>query len=166
MARKKPADGEDAQGGAKKGKTIVVYALAAMGLLGGVKGFLLGGGSGSKAAAATPGAPASTTTTKPGPIVTLDPITVNIADDRFLKIGLGLQLSGKIASVPANDSSDPTKGYARALDITISVFGGRSYADLVTSAGREAAKAELVKQLEAAYPDQVEGVYFTDFVMQ
>lgn len=165
MGRKKAADGEEANGGGGKAKMLVLYALAAIGVLGGLKGFVLGGG-GSKAAAATPGAPAPTTTTKPGPIVTLDPITVNIAGDRFLKIGLGLQLSGKISSVPANDSSDPTKGYARALDITISVFGGRSYTDLVTSTGREAAKAELVKELEAAYPDQVEGVYFTDFVMQ
>lgn len=164
MGKKKTADGEDAKGGGK-GKTLALYALAAIGVLGGLKGFVLGGG-GSKAAAATAGAPAPTTTTKPGPIVTLEPITVNIAGDRFLKIGLGLQLSGKITSVPANDSSDPTKGYARALDITISVFGGRSYADLVTTTGREAAKAELVKELEAAYPDQVEGVYFTDFVMQ
>jgi flagellar protein FliL len=164
MARKKAAEGEDAKGGGGKAKTLAIYALAGMGLLGGVKGFVLGGG-GSKAAAATTGA-APTTTTKPGPIVTLDPITVNIAGDRFLKIGLGLQLSGKISSLPANDSSDPTKGYARALDIAISVFGGRSYADLVTTAGREAAKADLAKQLEAAYPDQVEGVYFTDFVMQ
>ena len=160
MARKKGADGEAAKGG--KGKTMILYLFAAIGLLGGVKGFLLGGGS---KAAAAPGV-ASTTTTKPGPIVTLQPITVNIANDRFLKVGLGLQLSGKVATVPANDSSDPTKGYARALDITISVLGGRSYADLVTPAGREAAKAELVKQLVAAYPDKVEGVYFTDFVMQ
>lgn len=165
MGKKTAADGEDAKGGGGKAKTLVIYALAGMGLLGGVKGFVLGGG-GSKAAAATTGAAPTTTTTKPGPIVTLDPITVNIAGDRFLKIGLGLQLSGKISSLPANDSSDPTKGYARALDITISVFGGRSYADLVTTAGREAAKADLAKQLEAAYPDQVEGVYFTDFVMQ
>jgi flagellar FliL protein len=164
MAKKKD-DGDDAKAGGGKAKAFVLYALAAVGVLGGLKGFVLGG-VGSKAAAATPAAAAPTTTTKPGPIVTLDPITVNIAGDRFLKIGLGLQLSGKIKSVPANDSSDPTKGYARALDITISVFGGRPYGDLVTSTGREAAKAELVKALEAAYPDQVEGVYFTDFVMQ
>jgi len=160
MAKKKSAEGGDAKGG--KGKTLVLYAFAAIGLLGGVKGFLFGGGS---KASAAPGV-ATTTTTKPGPIVTLQPITVNISNDRFLKVGLGLQLSGKITALPANDSNDPTKGFAQALDITISVLGGRSYADLVTPAGREAAKAELVKQLVAAYPDKVEGVYFTDFVMQ
>src|SRR5579884_4531298 len=99
MARKK-GDGEEGKAGGGKAKAFVLYALAAVGVLGGLKGFLLGG-AGSKAAAATSGAAASTTTSKPGPIVTLDPITVNIADNRFLKVGLGLQLSGKIKTVPA-----------------------------------------------------------------
>ena len=162
MAKKKAADGDGAKGG--KGKNLAVYALAAVGLLGGLKGFVLGGGG--KAAAAAPGVSA-TTTTKPGPIVTLDPITLNIQGDRFLKIGLGLQLSGKLAGQPApKDSNDPTKGFARALDLTIETFGGHSYDSLVKPEGRAAAKEELVKKLEAAYPDEVEGVYFTDFVMQ
>jgi flagellar FliL protein len=159
MAKKK-ADGDEAKGG--KGKTLAMGAVLAVGLLGGLKGFVL---SGDKAAAA-PGV-STTTTTKPGPIVTLDPITVNIAGDRFLKIGLGLQLSGKLAGQPApKDSNDPTKGFARALDLTIETFGGHTYDSLVTPAGRTVAKEELIKKLEAAYPEEVEGVYFTDFVMQ
>jgi flagellar FliL protein len=159
MAKKK-ADGDEAKGG--KGKTLAMGAVLAVGLLGGLKGFVL---SGDKAAAA-PGV-STTTTTKPGPIVTLDPITVNIAGDRFLKIGLGIQLSGKLAGEPApKDSNDPTKGFARALDLTIETFGGHTYDSLVTPAGRTVAKEELIKKLEAAYPEEVEGVYFTDFVMQ
>ena len=159
MAKKK-ADGDEAKGG--KGKTMAMGAVLAIGVLGGLKGFVL---SGSPKAAAS-GVP-TTTTTKPGPIITLEPITVNIAGDRFLKIGLGLQLSGKHAGEPApKDSNDPTKGYAKALDLTIATFGGHSYDSLVTPDGRQAVKEELVKKLEAAYPDEVEGVYFTDFVMQ
>jgi flagellar FliL protein len=159
MAKKK-ADGDEAKGG--KGKTMAMGAVLAIGLLGGLKGFVLSGSP--KAAAA---GVATTTTTKPGPVITLDPITVNIAGDRFLKIGLGLQLSGKHAGDPApKDSSDPTKGYAKALDLTIETFGGHTYDSLVTPEGRKAAKDELVKKLEEAYPDEVEGVYFTDFVMQ
>ena len=161
MAKKKAADGDEAKGG--KGKTMAMGAVMAIGLLGGLKGFVLSGGA---KAAAAPGVSA-TTTTKPGPIVTLDPITVNIAGDRFLKIGLGIQLSGKVADQPApKDSNDPTKGFARALDPTIETFGGHSYDSLVTPVGRAAAKEELAKKLEAAYPEEVEGVYFTDFVMQ
>jgi flagellar FliL protein len=159
MAKKK-AEGDDAKGG--KGKTLAMGAVLAIGVLGGLKGFVLSGSP--KAAAA---GVATTTTTKPGPIITLDPITVNIAGDRFLKIGLGLQLSGKHAGDPApKDSNDPTKGYAKALDLTIETFGGHTYDSLVTPDGRQAVKEELVKKLEEAYPDEVEGVYFTDFVMQ
>lgn len=161
MAKKKAADGDEAKGGGK-GKTLAMGAVLAIGVLGGLKGFVLSGGK----AAAAPGV-ATTTTTKPGPIVTLDPITVNIAGDRFLKIGLGLQLSGKLAAQPApKDSNDPTKGFARALDLTIETFGGHTYESLVTPVGRAEAKEELVKKLGAAYPEEVEGVYFTDFVMQ
>ena len=163
MAKKK-SDGDDAAK-AGKGKNLVLYALAAMGVLGGLKGFVLGGG---EAAAETSGV-STTTTTKPGPIITLDPITVNITGDRFLKVGLGLQLWGKYAPAAghgAPDSDDPTKGFARALDLTIETFGGHSYDELATPEGRKKAKEELVDKLKHAYHDEVEGVYFTDFVMQ
>jgi flagellar FliL protein len=163
MAKKK-TDGDDAKGGGK-GKQVVLYALAALGLLGGLKGFVLGGG---KASAETTGV-STTTTTKPGPIMTLDPITVNITGDRFLKIGLGLQLAGDYAPEAghgAPDSDDPTKGFARALDLTIETFGGHSYDELSTPEGRKKAKEELVAKLKEAYHEEVEGVYFTDFVMQ
>jgi flagellar FliL protein len=160
MAKKKAADGEEAKGG--KGKTLLLYALAAMGVLGGLKGFVLGGGKPAEASAAS-----TTTTTKPGPIVTLDPITVNIAGDRFLKIGLGIQLSGEKSGEPKpHDTDDPTKGFARALDLTIETFGGHTYESLVTPEGRAKAKEELLHKLEAVYHEEVEGVYFTDFVMQ
>jgi flagellar FliL protein len=166
MAKKKAAEGDEAKGG--KGKTIVLYVLAALGVLGGLKGFVLGGGTAPAAAVDAHGAP-TTTTTKPGPIVTLDPITVNIEGDRFLKVGLGLQLWGKYqpgGGHGAPDSDDPTKGYARALDLTIETFGGHTYDELVTPEGRAKAKEELVEKLKHAYHEEVEGVYFTDFVMQ
>jgi flagellar protein FliL len=166
MAKKK-ADGDEAKGGGK-GKTIALYALAALGVVGGLKGFVLGGGAAPAAAVDAHGNP-TTTTTAPGPIVTLEPITVNIRGDRFLKVGLGLQLWGKHAADAghgAPDSDDPTKGYARALDLTIETFGGHSYEELVTPEGRQKAKDELVEKLKHAYHEEVEGVYFTDFVMQ
>jgi len=76
MAKKKAADGDESKGG--KGKTLAMGAVMAVGLLGGLKGFVLSGG----AKAARPPGVSTTTTTKPGPIVTLDPITVNIQGDR------------------------------------------------------------------------------------
>jgi flagellar FliL protein len=164
MAKKK-SDGDEAKQGGK-GKNIALYALAALGVLGGLKGFVLGGG---KPAAAEASGVSTTTTTKPGPIITLDPITVNITGDRFLKIGLGLQLAGDYAPGAghgAPDSDDPTHGFARALDLTIETFGGHSYDELSTPEGRKKAKEQLVEKLKEAYHEEVEGVYFTDFVMQ
>jgi flagellar FliL protein len=166
MAKKKAAEGDEPKKG--KAKTMVVYAFAAIGVLGGLKGFVLGGGAKPAAAVDASGVP-TTTTTKPGPIITLEPITVNIQGDRFLKVGLGLQLAGDYAPEAghgAADSDDPTKGFARALDLTIETFGGHSYDSLVEPAGRAAAKDELVEKLKHAYHEEVEGVYFTDFVMQ
>lgn len=159
MAKKK-AEGDAAKGGKKN---LAIYAVAAIGVLGGLKGFVLGGGK-----AAAEGATATTTTTAPGPIITLDPITVNITGDRFLKIGIGLQMAGDYApgDEGAPDSDDPTKGFAKALDLMIETFGGRSYEDLSSSEGRKKAKEELVEKLKRAYHEEVEGVYFTDFVMQ
>jgi flagellar protein FliL len=166
MAKKK-GEGDEAKGG--KGKTLALYALAALGVVGGLKGFVLGGGAAPAAAVDAHGNP-TTTTTKPGPIVTLAPITVNIQGDRFLKVGLGLQLWGKHTpgggGHGAPDSDDPTKGYARALDLTIETFGGHAYEELVTPEGRQKAKDELTEKLKHAYHEEVEGVYFTDFVMQ
>src|SRR2546423_2970667 len=160
MAKKK-GDGHEAKKGGK-GKTLAVSALAAVGILGGLKGFVLGGG---KPAAAEASGASTTTTTQPGPIIALDPITVNITGDRFLKIGLGLQLWGKYvpgAGHGAPDSDDPTKGFARALDLTIETFGGHSYEELSTPEGRKKAKEELVDKLKQAYHEEVEGVYFTE----
>jgi flagellar FliL protein len=167
MAKKNKTEGGEGggEGGGKGGKSrLVMVAVVAIGVAGGVKGFVLGGGD--KAAVAMAGAP-TTTTTAPGPIVTLEPITLNIAGGRFLKIGLGLQLSGEhVGEGHGADSDDPTKGYARALDITIEVLGGRPFEELVTPEGRTAAKEELTRRLREAYHDEVEGVYFTEFVMQ
>ena len=159
MTEKQPA-------GTKKKKMVVLAALIAMGVIGALKGFVL---DGDKAGAEGAAGMSTTSTTHPGSVVTLSPMTVNVAEGRFLKLGLGLQLVGDheaAASQGAADSDDPTKGYARALDLAIEVFGGRSYEELVSVEGRAAAKAELVERLEAAYHGEVEGVYFTEFVLQ
>lgn len=161
MAAKEP-------GGAKGKKMLGLSALAVVGVLGGLKGFVLDGGK-AQAQPAAEGGGSTTSTTQAGAVVTLPPVTLNISGGRFLKLGLGLQLAGDREAGPtegAADSDDPTKGYARAVDLAIEVFGGKSYGELVTVEGRGAAKAELVERLEAAYHGEVEGVYFTEFVMQ
>ena len=161
MAKKdKSAEGGEAKGGKNR---LVMIVLAVLALVGGVKGFVLGGGK----AAAGAAVPATTTTTAPGPIVTLEPVTLNIAGGRFLKVGLALQLSGDhVDDAHPKDSGDPTKGYARAVDIAIEVLGGQKFEELVTPEGRAHVKEELTERLHEAYHEEVEGVYFTQFVMQ
>ena len=162
-SKEEKAEAKAAKGGGKN--RLVMIAVLAIGLVGGVKGFVLGGGK----AAAEQSGPPTTTTTKPGPIVSLEPITLNIAGGRFLKVALSLQLAGDHvaeAGHGAPDSDDPTKGYARALDIAIEVLGGQKYEELVTPEGRSHVKEELSHRLHEAYHEEVEGVYFTEFVMQ
>ena len=164
--KKDGAEGDDAKK-EKKGKGNLLPALiVAVGLIGGGK--LMGGGGDT--AAATGESSTTTTTVVPGPVVALEPITLNIEGGAILKVGLALQLHADVAeggaahgAEPAAD--DPHKGYARVLDIAIEVFGGRSYQELVASEGREAAKQELIAHLQEAYHDEIEDVYLTEFVM-
>jgi flagellar protein FliL len=161
MAGKTEGGEEKAKGGKSRLVIGAVVAVVAVVLL---KVFVLGGGG--KAAAESAGG-AVTTSTVAGPVVTLEPITLNIAGGRFLKVGLSFQLSGKhTGEDKAKDGDDPTKGYAKAVDIAIATLGGRSFDDLATPEAREKVKIELVDKLEHAYPDEIEGIYFTQFVMQ
>jgi flagellar FliL protein len=167
MARKKKgAEGaEGAEGEGKKGKkgNLVPAIVIAVGLIVGGK-MMAGGGS----AATTTVVPSTTTTVPLGPVVKLDPITLNMSDGRFLRVGLGFQLTTKAPVVAGAkpDTTDAAGEYARALDLAISVLGGRNYQELVSPTGRDAAKKELIDKLKHAYEGQIDDVYFTEFVLQ
>lgn len=179
MARKKKKGGDEAAvegaeapaevAGKKKGNLVPAIIIAVGLVLGGK---MMGGG-GSAATVAT-AVETTTTTAAPGPVVKIDPITLNMADGRFLRVGLGFQLSAESAeggaghgAAPAEpDTSDAAGQYAKALDIAIEVLGGARYQELVDPAGREAAKQELVEKLKEAYHEAIEDVYFTEFVLQ
>ena len=174
MAKKDDAAG-DAPGGKKKGKNNLVPAIVvAVGLLGAA--YFMSSGGKAKSAAATPaaaagadgaaaagaGAGTTPTTVAGGEVATTgDAITLNLADGRFLKVGLALQLAkgGKA-------DAWTTAQAAKALDAAISYFGSKTYGDLSAPGGRDAAKADLSKKVAALYPNKVLGVYFTQFVMQ
>ena len=166
MSKKKSTD--EPKGGPKKFAVPVVALL--LGVVVGPK--LLGGGGGAAEAGA-----ATTTTTAPGPVVSLEPITLNLTDGHLLKVGLALQISAEWEAehaeggdgehgAAADTGTDPTHGYARALDTTISVFGRHSMEDLMDQARREAARTELTVLLEEAFHGEIEGVYLYEFVMQ
>jgi flagellar FliL protein len=163
MARKKKKEGEegaDAAGGKAKKGNLIPAVIIAVGLI--VGGKMMGGGS----AAPATGVVATTTTLVPGPVIKLDPITLNMSDGRFLRVGLGFQLKGGLPAEAKPDTTDAAGKYAKALDTAIEVLGGKNYAELVSPTGREAAKKVLVDKLKALYPDEIEDVYFTEFVLQ
>ena len=167
MAKKKeaPAEGgEEKKGG--KGKTIGIGVVVAA-VLFVAGGKMMGGGGTAVALIAT------TTTVPMGEVVTLDAITLNLSDGHLLKVGVAFQKPYEApaaggaeghAAAPA-DTSDPTKGYARALDIVIDTLSQHTMADL-TGPGRTKAKRELVKRLDKEYEGEIEDVYFHQFVMQ
>ena len=155
---------------AKKGarNNLVPAALVAVGLLGGGFFFSRGGGETPAAHAATEAeAPAHVegghvqVKAEPGEVVTLEPITMNLADGRFLKLGLALQLT-TTAEVAEGEEFDG----AKALDTSIAFLGEQTYQQLAAPGGRTGAKEELGKRLAVVYPGEVMGVYFTEFVMQ
>jgi flagellar FliL protein len=168
MARKKKKGAEGADGEDKKGKkgNLVPAIVIAIGLV--LGGKMMGGGG---SAATTTVVESTTTTEAPGPVVKLDPITLNMADGRFLRVGLGFQLTAEAGAGGGHgeakpDTTDAAGEYAKALDLAIDVLGGRNYSELVSPEGREAAKHELVQKLEHAYEGEIEDVYFTEFVLQ
>lgn len=158
------AEGADGEKKDKKGKSNLIPAIViAVGLIGGGK--MMGGGS---SAAATGEASTTTTTEVPGPVVSLEPMTMNIEGGSILKVGMALQLSAEAGEKEGGEEGgeeDPYKGFAKVLDIAIEVFGSRTYGELAASEGRDAAKKKFVEALGEAYHGEIEDVYLTEFVM-
>jgi len=112
--------------------------------------FLLGPGAGDGTAEAEP-------TPDPGTVLVIEPISLNLADGHYLRLGLGLQLTKDVAEEPDT---------ARALDQAVALFSGRTMAEVNSAEGREALKVELLAQLTEVYEGEVIDVYFTDYVTQ
>ena len=164
-----PAEGAEEASTPKSGSNNLIPALViAVGLVGG--GFFMGQ-KGDTAAAASPAEPAKTAEVSEeathGPVQNLEPITLNLADGRFLKVGLALQL----AEVAGAEEGEELPS-AKALDLAISLLGSHTMDELASPKERELVKKELSKQVAEAYLDPVTGetvvtkVYFTEFVMQ
>ena len=144
-----------AKGGRKK-KIIgaVVMLVALLGAGGG--GFVMfTGGGGEEAAEAAEAEPV------PGAVVPLEPITINLADGRYLQVGIALQE----AYAEGGGHAAETDG-SQALDILIHHLSGKPMSELASTEQREAVKAVLVEEIAHAYHDHVYDIYFTSFVMQ
>lgn len=154
------AEAEDSGGGKLK-LIVVAVVLAGAGAFVGPK---LLGGSASPAAAT---ADTTTTTEAHGPVTTIESITVNLADGRFLKLGLAFEVRPDEDYPPADVEVDEyTKGFAREVDASIMVMSNFTYDQLVAPEGKAVAKQALLDRLGEVSGGAIGDVLFHEFVMQ
>jgi flagellar FliL protein len=106
---------------------------------------------------------------QPVPAGTIDPLsqmTMNLSDGHLAEVTVALQLT-KVA-----DAKTVTADTPRFEDAIITVFGGETYAQLLTNAGKNTARQQILQQCQQILgttdgaAEQVSAVYFTDFVLQ
>jgi flagellar basal body-associated protein FliL len=114
--------------------------------------------------AATPTTEAIDPSTERGGVLELDPLTVNLADGHYLKVGLALQLD-QTAGADVEKAKDEGLG-AKALDMAIAALSPKSMDQLGQSKVRDELKQKLGTDACMAYEGEVLTVYFTNFVMQ
>jgi flagellar FliL protein len=98
---------------------------------------------------------------EPGQVLKLDPITLNLADGHFLKLGLALQFT---TAAEGGHGGGPDG--SRALDLAIEQLSNRKIVELNSAKARTKAKKQLAEAVEEAYHHAVMDIYFTEFVMQ
>lgn len=91
-----------------------------------------------------------------GTVFPLDSIQINLADGHYLKLTLAIQGTKKAKELDGS----------KALDAAINLFTGQTVAKLSDDTYRQQQKEKLAAQIEKLYPDEVMGIYYTEFVMQ
>lgn len=143
-----PPEGGTAKAG--KGRKKIVMILMVLVALGGAAFFFLKP-SGEAEAAAEPPPP------EPGGVVEVEPLSMNLANGHYLRIGFTMQLTAEAGEELQS---------AEALDLAIALFSGRAMEEVNDATHRAELKAEFLTQLQEAYEGEVMEVYFTDFVTQ
>lgn len=161
MANAKDAKGADGEARAKGGGKVMILLIAgtavvillAAGLL--VK-MLLG-----------PKEPPKDLAKEPGAVVTLkDAMTLNLADGKYLKMGLALQLSQEATQKAGGEKALASFDGSKARDAAIGVLGHYTMDQLLKPETKDKAQSSLSKEVNERYEGKVIKVYFTDFVMQ
>jgi flagellar protein FliL len=98
---------------------------------------------------------------------------VNLKDDRFAKVSVGLILGHATESGGGHEAGPkPPEGYganpqeAVVRDIVTDELSNRNGEQLISSEGREKLKAEIAKAIKAHTDVPVEEVLFTDVAVQ
>ena len=122
---------------------------------------LLGGGAGAYFMFFT--GPEVVPPPKKGAVVAMDTaLTINLADGHYLKLAFTLQAT--------EENGETEIDNAEAIDIAIDKYTGMEIGELETEKGRQAAKAELLHEIETVYNVDdahiIMDIYFTQFVTQ
>lgn len=148
---------------APKGRSNLLPALVlAAGVAAG--GYFMGGGNSTSAADPT----VVTAPPEAGEMVQLDPMTLNLAEGRFLRVGVAFRMTEDFESEEGDDGAFrfSPQDQGRLRDQLIAMFSGRDGSQLVTSDQLDATKDELLERANALFNGQAIEVYLTDFVMQ
>ena len=140
------AGAADAPAGKSKRRLIIVVAVVVVALAAAAYFFVFAP-QGAEKAAPPP---------EPGVVLAVEPMSINLAEGHYLRLGLGLQLTTKALDLDA----------AMARDAAISLFSGRTVEEISDPATRATLKFELAAELAELYDGEVMGVYLTDYVTQ
>ena len=134
-----------------KKKLFLIIGAVVLVLAGAAAYFLLGTGGG-EAEAAEP-------EPEPGAVIAVEPISLNLAQGHYLRLGFSLQMT-----LEAGGHGEPDPG--KAVDAAIALFSGRTVAEVSDPATRETLKGEFLHELEELYHGEVMDVYLTNYVTQ
>lgn len=96
------------------------------------------------------------------PVLEVDSITVNLAGDHYLKVGLGLEL---VEGVDAEAAKTHGLGLP-ARDLLIRELSNRTMEELRPADVRLEIQRKIGYELCKGRPEEIRRAYFTDFVMQ
>lgn len=139
----------------KKSKKMLLIIVALVLVIGGAAAYFLvlkPGGSAEPAAEPEP---------EPGEVLTVEAISLNLADGHYLRLGFALQMTAD-AEADGHGELDTSK----AVDIAIALYSGRTVEDISSGETRSQLKDEFLTQLNEAYHDDVMEVNFTNYVTQ
>lgn len=174
MAKKKKAEEgseeSDSDGKGGRGK-LMPAAMISIALI--AAGYFVGGRGGSAAPAAEPiVSVVEAAEPEVETIIDLEPVNVNLADGRYLRIAISIGMTAEehseeaTAEAAAETETATTAPRAPAADLVLSTFAGKTIEELSTLEGRVAARDHLQEGLKEFYGEQVLTVFFTEFVMQ
>lgn len=141
------AAGQGDEPAARKSKKLLIVVLVLVVVVAAAAYFLLLAPKGAETAEPAP---------EPGAVLTVEAMSINLAQGHYLRLGLGLQLTADALEVDS----------AKARDAAIALFSGRTVEEVSDPATRATLKFELAADLAELYDGEVMGVYLTDYVTQ